>query len=82
IIGELDEMGADVRWFDDLITYGEVPGKRIKKLSAGSLKKADLVVIATDHSHFDYDFILKNSKRIFDLRNTLSGKKSKKIFKL
>ena len=82
IISELDEMGADVRWYDDLITYGEVPGKRIKKLSAGSLKKADLVVIATDHSHFDYDFILKNSKRIFDLRNTLSGKKSKKIFKL
>lgn len=82
IISELNGMGAEVRWYDDLITYGEVPGKRIKKLSAGILKKTDLVVIACDHSHFDYDFIVKNSKRIFDLRNTLSGRKSKKIFKL
>ncbi len=82
IISELEKLGADVKWYDDLITYGDVPGKRIKKLSAGALKKADIVVISTDHSHFDYDFIVRNSKRIFDLRNTLSGRKSKKIFKL
>ncbi|MBA3066660.1 nucleotide sugar dehydrogenase [bacterium] len=82
IIKGLEEMGADVRWYDDLITYGYVPGARIKKLDAAALAKADMVVIATDHSHFDYDFILKNSKRIFDLRNRLSGKNGKKIFKL
>ncbi|MDO9513065.1 MAG: nucleotide sugar dehydrogenase [Elusimicrobiota bacterium] len=82
LISELDEMGANVVWYDDLITYGDVPGKRIKKLSADILKKADMVVIACDHSHFDYDLILKNSKRIFDLRNTFSGRKSAKIFKL
>ncbi|PIV17953.1 MAG: UDP-N-acetyl-D-glucosamine dehydrogenase [Elusimicrobia bacterium CG03_land_8_20_14_0_80_50_18] len=82
LISELEEMGADVSWYDDLITYGEVPRKRLKKLSPDSLKKADMVVIATDHSHFDYDFIVKKSKRIFDLRNTLPGRKSAKIFKL
>jgi UDP-N-acetyl-D-glucosamine dehydrogenase len=82
LISELEEMGADVRWFDDLIVHGEVPGTRLKKLSPDVLKKADMLVVACDHSHFDYDFIEKNSKRIFDLRNTFEGKKSAKIFKL
>ena len=40
-----------------------------KKLSEAALKSADLVVILTDHSVYDYKWIVKNSKAIFDTRN-------------
>jgi len=82
IITELLNLNADVSWFDDLVIGGSYPGKRVKELSAAALKSADAVVIAADHSHFDYDFIVSNAKIVFDLRNVTRGKKGKKIHKL
>ena len=49
------------------------------ELSEYNLKKYDCVVIATDHSIFDSDFILKNSNLIVDLRNKLKVNRSDKI---
>ena len=37
-----------------------------------SLKKYDCVVIATDHSSFDYELILKHASLIVDTRNAMS----------
>lgn len=43
-----------------------------------NLKKQDLVVLLTNHSSFDYDFILKYSKIIIDTKGVF--KKSSKIY--
>ncbi|MFA5197635.1 MAG: nucleotide sugar dehydrogenase [Patescibacteria group bacterium] len=40
------------------------------------LKKADLVVILTDHKAFDYSEIVRNAALIFDTRNALRGIKA------
>jgi UDP-N-acetyl-D-glucosamine dehydrogenase len=40
-----------------------------KPLNAAMLKKYDVVVIATDHSSYDYKWIVKNSKLVVDSRN-------------
>ena len=39
------------------------------KLTAAVLNKADLVIILTNHSSYDYQWIVNNSKLIFDSRN-------------
>ena len=39
------------------------------ELSAEKLKEYDLVVLSTDHSDYDYQFIADNSRLILDTRN-------------
>jgi UDP-N-acetyl-D-glucosamine dehydrogenase len=39
------------------------------KLTEELLKKQDMVVIATDHSDYDYNWIVQNSKLVVDTRN-------------
>ncbi|MEN3015324.1 MAG: nucleotide sugar dehydrogenase [bacterium] len=39
------------------------------KLTADNLKKYDLVILITDHSVYDPDFIAQNSKLVIDTRN-------------
>jgi len=50
-------------------------------LSKKQLKQCDCVVIITDHSEYDYPWILKNSKLIVDTRNATKNIKSGKIVK-
>lgn len=40
-----------------------------KKLSAKMLAGYDVVLISTDHSNYDYDWIVKNAKLVVDTRN-------------
>jgi UDP-N-acetyl-D-glucosamine dehydrogenase len=42
-------------------------------LTKTSLKKYDCVVIATDHSCYDYDLIVKNASLVVDTRNATNG---------
>jgi len=51
------------------------------RLTSKELKKYDAVVILTDHSAYNYDFIIKNSQLIIDTRNAIK-KKNKKVIKL
>jgi len=51
------------------------------KLTKTELKKYDAVIILTDHSVYDYGFIIKNSKLIIDTRNAIK-KRLKKVKKL
>ena len=37
------------------------------------MKKADLVIIVTDHSSYDYHDIVKNAPMIMDTRNATQG---------
>jgi UDP-N-acetyl-D-glucosamine dehydrogenase len=53
------------------------------ELTAENLKKYDLVVLSTDHSDYDYQFIADNSDLIIDTRNAFekAGVKADHIFK-
>ncbi len=64
----------------------EIPinGRRFRSvpLTAQALKRADCVVILTDHKCFDYDFIFKHSRLILDARNAIKRRDSKKLYTL
>ena len=46
-----------------------------KKLTKALLNNTDLVLISTDHSTYDYEWLAENSKLIVDTRNAVKPKK-------
>ena len=54
-------------------TLGKAGGKEYEtqELTTELLETADLVLITTDHSDFDYEEIADKAKVIFDTRNAL-----------
>jgi len=54
-----------------------------RKLTAASVKSYDCVLIATDHSAYDYDWLVKHARLIVDTRNATGRAKKyrKKIVK-
>ena len=84
IINEVLNKGAEVSYHDPYISEIRTEGNRIFTsidLSEETLNDADCVVITTNHSVFDADFIEKNSKLVVDLRNVIK-KASEKVYKL
>ncbi|MFH1441358.1 MAG: nucleotide sugar dehydrogenase [Candidatus Omnitrophota bacterium] len=84
IIGLLSKKNIKVSYYDPLVPYlkfGRINLKSIK-LNSKELKKYDCVIITADHSRVDYNFILKNSPRIFDTRNIYKGVEDRKIIRL
>ncbi|MCX6163579.1 MAG: nucleotide sugar dehydrogenase, partial [Ignavibacteriae bacterium] len=86
LIELLQDKGAKVDYNDDYVT--EIPklrkyafNKKSTKITKSNLAKYDLVLLSTDHSYYDYEFIFKNSKIIVDTRNAFGKFKSSKIFK-
>lgn len=51
------------------------------ELNKNLFKKIDCVLIVTDHSVYDYDWLFKNAKLIFDTRNAIK-KQDKKVYLL
>lgn len=71
IIEFLTAEKANVGYFDSLAPFlkiGDIDLKRVS-LAGNSLKKYDCVILVTNHSDVDYDFIRDNAKLIFDTRN-------------
>lgn len=76
VIENFEKEGSEVIFYDPYIEEYKFKGKvhkGLKELTAEILKDADLVVITTLHSKFDYDFIQKNSKFIFDTKNAMKS---------
>jgi UDP-N-acetyl-D-glucosamine dehydrogenase len=46
------------------------------ELTAENLNAADCILVATNHSAYDYDFILKHGRLIVDTRNVFAGKET------
>lgn len=62
----------NVSYFDPFIPTVQVKDKVLtsrKNLTATYLQRQDVVVITTDHSSFDIDFIVEHSKVVIDTRN-------------
>ncbi len=75
VIENFLEEGALVSYHDPYIPVFIHKGKEYNSidLTAASLQAADLVVITTMHSCFDYSFIQENSKKIFDTKNAMKN---------
>jgi len=79
VIHNLEMQGAVISYNDPFIPSfkDKKSGKAYNSadLSEDNLKNADLVIITTMHSAYDYDFIISNSKRILDTKNATKGYK-------
>jgi len=82
----LEKQGAKTDYNDPYIPiikprreYKQFIGKKSTALE--QLSFYDLTIILTDHSTYDYGYIVKNSKLVVDTRNACSNIKSKKIIK-
>ena len=71
VIRLLEKQGAKVQYNDPFVPGFAWEGRAYKsvKLTAELIKKVDLVVILTNHTQYDYQFIVDNAKAVFDSRN-------------
>lgn len=82
----LQNKGAEVRYNDPHIPRLRTVRKydfnqSSVELSAENLSSVDCVLVATNHSAYDYDFILENAQLIVDSRNVFAGKNTRnKVF--
>ena len=74
------DRGGDVCYNDPYIPelpakrrYQDLPSLASAPLTAEYLRAMDCVLIATDHSDYDYDFIVKHASLVVDTRNATSG---------
>ncbi len=86
IIRLLMQRGAVVSYHDPYAPNIDVEGKVLRSVSLKRerLKKQDCVILATDHTNFDYRRIAENASLILDTRNAFSnaGVKKKNIVRL
>lgn len=80
IIEILKKDKADVHYYDPYFPYFKVDDIDLKcvKFNKETLRSFDCVVVVTDHSNVDYQFLAKNSKLIVDARNALKSVKNRK----
>jgi UDP-N-acetyl-D-glucosamine dehydrogenase len=77
IISILQKKGAKVEYNDPYVPKSSrlrgYPGLSLKSvpLTAERLQQADAVIIATDHTSYDYGWIVKNAKLVVDSRNAV-----------
>jgi UDP-N-acetyl-D-glucosamine dehydrogenase len=71
VIKLLEDKGAQVIYNDPYVPSFNWKGGKVKstKLTESVIKKADLVVILTDHTDYNYQWIVDHAKLIFDSRN-------------
>ncbi len=90
LIDLLREKGAKVDYNDPHCPvvpktreHAHLAGMKSKPLTEKSLPKYDAVLISTDHTKYDYDFIVKHAQLVVDTRNATKDVKTnrKKIVK-
>ena len=83
LIRILKEKGAKVVYNDPHVPLAISHRKhfRMRSTPLKNLKGYDCVLISTDHSAYDYKWIVKNSQLVVDTRNATAGIKAKNIVK-
>jgi UDP-N-acetyl-D-glucosamine dehydrogenase len=69
VIRLLQAKGGDVGFHDPFVTEVDLPGLRHTELNAQTLRAADCVVVTTNHSVYDYQWIVAQSRLVIDTRN-------------
>ncbi|MEW4487261.1 nucleotide sugar dehydrogenase [Thalassoglobus sp. JC818] len=73
------KWGADLSYNDPHVPripkmrHHDLPDLRSQELTPEFLAEQDCVLIATDHSAYDYDHIVKHSQLVLDTRNATKG---------
>jgi UDP-N-acetyl-D-glucosamine dehydrogenase len=86
VIRLLQARGAKISYNDPYVSRLALDDSHLSssKLTEGLLADSDCVVIVTDHSQYDYDWIVRHAKRVVDTRNAtkdIAGSE-KKVVKL
>jgi len=84
LIQLLRERGAKISYNDPYVAEIQVGEDTLAsvKLTKKCLSSADCVVIATNHSHYDYQFIADSSRLVFDTRGVTRTIEGKNIMRL
>ena len=84
IIRMLLDKQVKVSYYDPYVALLSLNEKLLRsiELTKKNIVKYDCVVIVTDHTKVDYNFILKNVKLIFDTRNVYKNTNNPKIFRV
>jgi UDP-N-acetyl-D-glucosamine dehydrogenase len=87
VIRLLQEKGANVKYVDPFVSSIKMevgPDMKAIPLNEQILKSADCVAIITDHSSFNYQWVVDKANLIVDTRNATKNvnDSKKKIFKL
>ena len=71
VIKLLEDKGAKVLYNDPHVPQFNWKNGKFKssKLTASLLKKADLTIILTNHTLYNYQWIVDNASAVFDTRN-------------
>ncbi len=81
LISLFQKKGAKVSYNDPYIPrlagHREYPGLELKSvpLTAALLRKCDAVVISTDHTSYDYGWIVKHAPLVVDTRNAIKRRR-------
>lgn len=75
ILEQFNEANADWTVADPYVNSFKINGEEIETISVpkqDDLTDADLVLIGTNHSDFDYPMIMKYARVVFDTRNAIA----------
>lgn len=76
VIDELNEVGAEVSYFDPWVAECKHGGKVLRSIPALTpevVQQADLVMITCAHTNVDYTMVQQNAKVIFDTKNVMKN---------
>jgi len=76
VIQLLEDKGATVSYYDPYVASIRLEQNRVMtngELTEDWLQAADCVVIVTDHSSFDWSWIIANTRLIVDTRNVTAN---------
>ena len=83
VIKLLQDHGAKITYNDPFVPEFSMDDRTIRssKLTKSLIEKADITVIVTNHTSYDYQWIVDHSKLVFDTRNATKAvtKNRKKI---
>jgi UDP-N-acetyl-D-glucosamine dehydrogenase len=85
VIEHLEKNGAEVLYNDPYVPEMKHNGKQYVSVEwQTAIKDADIVLITTDHTDYDYEGIVENAKLLYDTRNATKNVKNnrQKINKL
>jgi UDP-N-acetyl-D-glucosamine dehydrogenase len=83
IIHLLEQKGARITYSDPYVPQIQLGNRELKSTdSLAMAAEADCVLVATDHTQFDYASILEKAALIVDARNAFKNRQSPKIVRL
>ena len=84
LIHLLRDKGAEVTYNDPYVAEVQIGEDTLTstELTPECLSAADCVVIATDHSSYDYQYIVDNASVVFDTRGVTRTIKGENILRL